>query len=136
MITCYDEQVHFSDPVFTNLRGPQAKAMWHMMVVRGQDLKVTYGDITAGADNGRAHWEAAYTFSTGRQVHNVIEAAFVFRDGLIIEHHDSFDLWRWTRMALGVSGQLFGWTPYVQNKVRKTAMTGLDKFIAKHPEYQ
>lgn len=136
MAACYHDEVRFSDPVFTDLYGSQAKAMWHMLVERGQDIQVTFRDIAAAAENGRAHWEAQYTFSTGRQVHNVIDATFLFQDGLIVEHHDSFDLWRWSRMALGLTGILLGWTPMVQNKVRMTAMTGLDKFVASHPEYQ
>lgn len=136
MAACYHDEVRFSDPVFTDLYGSQAKAMWHMLVERGQDIQVTFRDIAATAENGRAHWEAQYTFSTGRQVHNVIDATFLFQDGLIVEHHDSFDLWRWSRMALGLTGILLGWTPMVQNKVRMTAMTGLNKFVASHQEYQ
>ena len=46
-------------------------------------------------------------------------AAFRFEDGLIIDHRDSFDFWKWTRMALGVPGTLLGWSPIVQGKVRK-----------------
>ena len=74
--------------------------------------------------------------TTGRKVHNVIDAMFGFQDGKIIRHNDHFDLWRWTRMALGTSGILLGWSPVVQNKVRETAQHGLEIFIAKHPEYQ
>ena len=107
-----------------------------MLVERGQDLQVTFRDVSATAEEGHAHWEANYPLSTGRQVHNIIEAKLILRDGLIVEHHDSFDLWRWTRMGLGLTGHLLGWTPIVQNKVRKTAMISLNKFIANHPEYQ
>ncbi len=136
MIACYHDNVRFSDPVFTDLRGPQAKAMWHMLCERGQDLQATFHDVTADAQTGHAHWEATYTFSTGRKVHNVVDAAFVFQDGLIIEHQDTFDLWRWTRMALGPMGVLLGWSPFVQGKVRKTAVSSLHTFITKHPTYQ
>ena len=136
MAACYHDEVRFSDPVFTDLYGNQVKAMWHMLVERGQDLQVTFHNIATTAENGRAHWEANYTFHTGRQVHNIIDATFMFRDALIVEHRDLFDLWRWTRMSLGLTGLLLGWTPIVQNRVRKTAMSSLDKFIANHPEYQ
>ena len=82
---------------------------------------------------GRAHWEARYLFSaTGRKVHNVIEAAFEFRDGLIVRHADSFDLWRWAGQALGAKGKLLGWSPLVKNAVHKTALKGLDAYEAKH----
>lgn len=135
MIACYHDDVHFFDPVFTDLHGARAKAMWHMLCVRGKDLQVTFGDVWADAQQGRAKWEATYTFSTGRRVHNVIDAAFVFANGRILQHRDAFDLWRWTRMALGPAGILLGWTPPVQRRVRETAVAGLNKFIANHPEY-
>lgn len=135
MIACYHPEIHFSDPVFTDLHGNQAKAMWRMLCERGKDLQVVFSDVvaTASADegNGRAHWEATYTFSTGRKIHNVIEAAFEFRDGLIIRHQDTFDLWRWTRMALGPMGLFLGWTPLVQKRIRRTALAGLEKFMAR-----
>jgi hypothetical protein len=136
MIAYYHPKVHFSDPVFTDLHGNRAKAMWHMLCERGKDLQVSFRDVWADEGNGRAHWEATYTFSTGRKVHNVIDAAFEFQDGLIIRHQDSFDLWRWTRMALGPMGWFLGWSPLVQNRVRGTAVHSLTAFIAKHPEYQ
>jgi len=136
MIVCYHPEAHFSDPVFNDLHGKQAMAMWHMLCERGKDLQVTFRDVTATQTNGQAHWEAVYTFSTGRKVHNRIDANFTFADGLIVRHADQFDLWRWTRMALGLPGTLVGWTPMLQKKVRETAVSGLDKFIESHPEYQ
>lgn len=136
MIACYHPDVHFSDPVFTGLHGLQANAMWHMLCERGQDLQISFDGIQADGQSGRADWQATYTFSTGRPVHNIIQAAFHFQDGLIIRHHDRFDLWRWTRQALGPAGLLLGWTPMVQKRVRETAVASLHKFIAHHPEYQ
>jgi ketosteroid isomerase-like protein len=135
MIACYHPEIHFSDPVFTDLHGNRAKAMWHMLCERGKDLQVSFRDVQADERNGRAHWEAIYTFSTGRKVHNIIDAAFEFRDGQIIRHQDTFDLWRWTRMALGPMGLFLGWIPLVQNRVRRTALAGLDKFVAKNGGY-
>lgn len=111
--------------------------MWHMLCEGGKDLAVTFSDVEADEATGRAHWEARYTFSTtGRKVHNIIDAWFRFKDGLIIEHRDHFDFWRWSRMALGPTGLLLGWTPLVQNRVRRTARGRLEKFIQQHPEYQ
>ena len=136
MIACYHPEIHFSEPVFTGLHGRQAKAMWHMLCERGQDLQVVYSDVQADEMNGRAHWEATYTFATGRKVHKAIDAAFVFQDGLIVRHQDSFDLWRWTRMALGPVGVFLGWSSVVQKRVRGTAVKSLNAFITKRPEYQ
>jgi hypothetical protein len=102
-----------------------------MLCSRARELTLEYSDIEAGNDSGRAHWEARYIFSqTGLPVHNVIEAAFTFREGLILRHVDRFDLWRWAGQALGVKGKLFGRLPMVQNKIRAKAMRGLEKFIA------
>jgi ketosteroid isomerase-like protein len=136
MIACYHPSIHFSDPVFTNPRGSEAKAMWHMLCERGTDLAVTFRDVQADANEGRAFWEARYTFLKGpRPVHNVVGASFVFQDGLIIRHTDTFDLWRWTRMAIGPAGTALGWSGLFQDKVRTTAMGGLREFVAGHPEY-
>jgi ketosteroid isomerase-like protein len=137
MIACYHPAVEFTDPVFQTLKGKQVGAMWHMLIERGKDLTLEFSSVEATGDSGKAHWEAKYPFSsTGRPVHNVIDAVFTFQDGKIFRHRDHFDLWKWTRMALGTSGILLGWSPIVQNKVRATARAGLDKFIAQHPEYQ
>jgi ketosteroid isomerase-like protein len=136
MNACYYPEVHFWDPVFNDLQGKEAMAMWHMLCERGKDLTLEYSGVEAGETAGSAHWEAHYTFSTGRKVHNIIEAAFEFRDGKIIKHTDVFGLWRWARQALGPVGLLLGWFPTVQSKVRHTAQRQLNDFILKHPEYQ
>ena len=136
MNSCYGDDITFSDPVFTFLERNRVKAMWHMLCERGKDLQITFNNVQTQANGGRAHWEATYTFSTGRKVHNIIDATFQFENGKIIAHRDVFDFWRWTRMALGPSGVFLGWTPMVKNKVRATARKGLDAFVAAHPEYQ
>ena len=64
-------------------------------------------------------------------MHNRIDATFTFRDGLIIEHTDAFDLYAWTRMALGPVGSLMGWTSTLQSKVRRQAGAHLDEWMAK-----
>lgn len=133
MAACYHPDVRFSDPVFPDLRGWRAGAMWQMLCEAGADLEVTFRDVAADDATGSAHWDAAYTFSvTGRKVLNRIDARFGFADGLIASHQDTFDLWRWTRMALGAPGLLLGWSPLVRGPLRKQAGKGLAKFIAEH----
>jgi ketosteroid isomerase-like protein len=130
MAACYAPDARFSDPVFQDLRGDEVRAMWRMLCERGRDLELSHSRVQAEGDRGSAHWEANYTFSgTGRRVHNEIDAAFRFRDGLIAEHSDEFDLWRWTRQALGPVGVLLGWAPPLQNKVRGQARQSLDEFM-------
>ena len=132
MVACYHPEVTFTDPAFGTLHGAQAASMWRMLVERGKDLEVTFSNIQADDSRGSAHWEAKYTFGKKhRPVHNVIEAEFVFNDGLIFQHTDHFNIWKWSRMALGVTGALLGWTPIIQSAVRKNALSGLEKFMAR-----
>ncbi len=134
MAACYHPDVHFRDEVF-DLRGPRAGAMWRMLCDRGADLSVTASEITAADGYGAAHWVATYTISqTGRRVRNDIRAAFMFRDGLIGAHRDTFSFWRWSRQALGAPGLLLGWTPWLRAKVAAQAAKGLDAYVARHPE--
>jgi ketosteroid isomerase-like protein len=126
MVACYAPDATFSDPVFPGLDANGVAAMWRMLCARGKDLSVVASEIAADAAAGRAHWVATYTYSaTGRKVVNRIDAAFTFRDGRIVDHVDRFDLWRWSRMALGAKGALLGWTPFVQNAIRAQAGKGL-----------
>ncbi|SFB95383.1 Ketosteroid isomerase-related protein [Flexibacter flexilis DSM 6793] len=132
MQACYHPNATFEDPAFGKLNAAQAKAMWQMLISSAKRLDVTFSGIEADDTQGRCHWEADYDFSrTGRKVHNVIEAKFKFKDGLILEHQDSFDVWRWSGQALGLSGKLLGWSPLIKNKIRQTATLNLAKFMQK-----
>lgn len=126
----YHPAARFSDPVFPDLEGWQAAAMWKMFCEGGSGLSVEHSGVDADATMGRAHWDARYTFSaTGRSVLNRIDATFEMKDGKIFRHRDSFPFWKWTRMALGPAGIFLGWTPMVQGKIRKQARKALDGFI-------
>src|SRR4030095_10783847 len=132
MAACYAPNAHFVDPV-CDLQGNEIGAMWTMLCERGKDLRVEARDIAADGDHGRAHWEAWYTFTqTARPVHNVIDAAFEFDDdGRIVRHQDTFDLWRWSRMALGARGTALGWTRVVKKAIRAQARQGLDAWMTR-----
>jgi ketosteroid isomerase-like protein len=133
MIACYHPEVHFSDPVFPDLRGPRAGAMWLMLCSRGKDLQLHFDDVHADEQKGRACWVATYTFSaTKRRVENHIRAEFEFADGKIRRHRDHFSLYRWASMAMGPKGMLLGWLPPVQAAIRKQAGGALEKFIRDH----
>jgi ketosteroid isomerase-like protein len=137
MASLYHPEATFSDPVFRDLDGKEIHAMWHMLCEQGEDLIITWKNVKAEGDTGSADWVATYTFGpTSRKVENRIHASFRFEDGLVIEHRDRFDLWRWLRMATGTIGAFFGWASFAREKVRETAMKSLDSFIAAHPEYQ
>ena len=62
---------------------------------------------------------------------NIVDASFVIVNGLIVQHADTFDLYRWARQALGIKGVLLGWSPLVQNAIRRQGAQGLDKFVAR-----
>jgi ketosteroid isomerase-like protein len=132
MEACYAPDVHFSDPVFVDLRGPEAGAMWRMLTERATDLRVELLERSADADRGSARWRAHYTFSqTGRAVVNDVRATMRFADGLVADHVDDFDFHRWARQALGTSGLLLGWTPLLRSAVRRRARAGLDEYLAR-----
>jgi hypothetical protein len=72
---------------------------------------------------------ASYNFSKNkRPVVNRISAQFYFQDGLIIRHTDDFDIWKWSKQALGLTGYLFGWTGFMQNKIHTNAILSLRKY--------
>ncbi|HEX8954722.1 MAG TPA: nuclear transport factor 2 family protein [Burkholderiaceae bacterium] len=131
MASCYAPDIHFTDPVFPSLHGAEASDMWRMLASRAKDFSLVFDGVEADEQTGKAHWVATYLFSqTGNIVVNDIQASFIFRDGKIVRHVDSFSLWRWSRQALGVKGLLLGWTPVVAGAVRKQAAKGLAAFRA------
>ena len=132
MQSFYHSEAQFYDPVFEHLNSKEVKSMWEMLVTGAKDLKIEVSEINSNETAGSCRWDAWYTFTaTGRKVHNIIYASFKFQDGKIIDHQDRFDFWRWSRMALGVSGTLLGWSGLIRNKVRKTAQGRLKKFLEK-----
>lgn len=132
MVECYHENIEFSDPVFPILRGAKAGSMWKMLCSQAKGFELTFNGIQSDETHGRAHWEARYVFSkSGRSVYNKIDASFQFKNRTIIQHHDSFNFWKWSFMALGPVGFFLGWSPLLKNKVRRQAASNLEKFINK-----
>lgn len=140
MQACYAADARFDDPAFALQGRERIGGMWRMLCegvqAKGRaQWRLEYGELAVDADGrrGRAHWEAHYLFSaTGREVHNIIDAAFEFdAQGLIVRHTDRFDFWRWSRQALGMPGLLLGWTPWLRTKVRGQAAGRLDGWLAR-----
>nr|WP_225444620.1 nuclear transport factor 2 family protein [Pseudomarimonas arenosa] len=138
MARCYAEDAEFQDPVF-HLRGRrEIGGMWAMLCdavrQKGRDVWALEFSIGAADDlRGSAHWEPRYRFSaTGRMVHNIIDAEFEFKDGLIQRHRDHFSFWRWSRQALGPIGLVLGWTPVLAGKVKSQAQANLQRYLASH----
>jgi ketosteroid isomerase-like protein len=132
MQDCYADDATFSDPVFPQLEARQVRAMWEMFCVKSRDLKIEYSNISAGDDSGSAEWTATYPFSaSGNRVVNHIKANFRFEDGKIAEHRDHFNFYKWASQALGLSGKLLGWMPFVRNKAQKAGMKALNDYMSR-----
>ena len=130
MQECYANNASFSDSVFKDLNGRQTKAMWEMLIKNGKDLTLEFSGIEANETTGSAHWEASYTFSkTGNKVVNKIDAQFKFEKGKIVKHTDYFNFYVWAKQALGTTGLLLGWTPFIKNNVQAIAMNNLNNFM-------
>lgn len=132
MQECYAGSATFSDPVFRDLNAWQVRAMWEMLLVKSKDLIVEFGNLHADAAGASAEWTAIYTFSaTGRKVVNRVKASFVLENGKIVQHTDRFNFYKWASQALGVTGKLLGWSPFIKNEVRLAAMKSLETYMSK-----
>ncbi|WP_035671962.1 nuclear transport factor 2 family protein [Flavobacterium sp. 83] len=130
MCECYHPDIQFRDSVFGLLKGNDVCQMWKMLIENNKgNIKIEFSDIKADEYIGSARWIATYNFSkTNRKVVNVIQAKFQFKEGLIVKHSDYFDIWKWSKQALGTKGYLFGWTGFFQNKIQQKALLSLKKY--------
>ena len=133
MVSCYHADIQFQDPAFGVLRNEDAKNMWRMLIGRSKgDIRITFSHVTADEKTGSANWVAEYVFSqTNRKVINVISATFEFADGKIIKHTDNFDLYKWTKQALGLKGYLLGWTAFMRKQIQQQSGKLLKKYTEK-----
>ncbi len=121
MVSRYHKDVIFEDPAFGVLKGERATNMWKMLCAsqKGKEFKVHVTHLESSAEVTTATWEAFYVFSkTGRKIHNIVHAEFRFKEGKIISHKDTFDLYKWSKQALGTKGLILGWTPFFKNKLQ------------------
>lgn len=133
MCECYHPNVQFRDPVFGLLKGNDVCQMWKMLIERSNgNIKIDFSEIKTTENLGSALWIATYHYSkTNRNVVNTITAKFNFKDGLIINHVDHFDIWKWAKQALGIKGMLMGWTGFMQKKIQQKARLSLKKYCEK-----
>lgn len=134
MQDCYSDDPVFNDNVFGLLEGEQVFAMWEMLCKNARDFSLEFSNIKMlDEEYATCNWTARYTFSkTGRKVINKIKAHMRIQEGKITEHTDEFDMWKWSRQALGVPGLLLGWSGFMKNRVRVNARNNLEKFIEKN----
>lgn len=131
MSSCYHNDIVFEDPAFGELKGDQASNMWHMLVGRlDESASIEHTIISEDENKVVVNWIAQYPYGPKkRRVINNITGTLTFKDGLIIDHRDQFDLWKWSRQALGIPGLLLGWSPFLKKKIHKMANKSLEKFI-------
>lgn len=130
MQQCYHEEATFEDPAFGKLNCEEVKEMWKMLCLSVRAFSLSIEQASTDGDSGASHVIACYLFSqTGRQVVNHIHTTFRFKEGRILEQKDTFDLWKWSRQALGAPGWLFGWSSFFQKEIRKKAKKRLEKFM-------
>ena len=132
MRACYAADPVFNDPVFGILQGDEVGAMWEMLCKSAKNFLLSHGNITADGEYCTCDWTATYTFSkTGRRVVNKVKAHMRIENGKITEHTDEFDIYKWSRQALGVTGVLLGWSGYLKNKIRSDAKKKLYSYMNK-----
>lgn len=130
MQNSYSENPVFNDPVFGILQGDEVKAMWEMLCTNAKDLTILIEKIEVDGEYGTCNWTATYTFSkTARKVVNHVKAHMKIENGKIAEHTDEFDIYKWSRQALGLPGILLGWSGYLKNKIRYDARKKLKQFM-------
>ena len=134
MCQCYHTNIQFQDPAFGKINGNDACQMWKMLIEKSKgNIKIEFSDIKADEFKGSAKWIATYNFSkTNRKVINEIKADFQFRYGLIVKHTDHFDIWKWSKQAIGIKGLLFGWTGFMQKQIQKQALISLKNYNNSH----
>ncbi len=126
----YHDDAIFFDPVFEDLNAAEVRDMWEMLCKNAKNFSVQFSAVHADVDYGTCKWVASYTFSqTGKKVVNNIKAYFKFHEGKIVEHTDDFDLWKWSRQALGLPGWVLGWSAFLQKKIRLKAQDNLAKYM-------
>lgn len=128
----YHEKAVFMDPAFGRLNREEACAMWRMLLSRATDMDVQFEVGECDDYAGKGKWTPSYTFArTGRKVVNRIDSQFGFLDGKILAHRDVFDLWKWSRQALGMTGLFVGWSPWFKRKFQRQARLQLAQFMSK-----
>jgi len=132
MAECYAPDVVFEDPAFGRLTGRDPGDMWRMLCGSGAGPTVTFDVVESTPTSAVVRWTADYAFGPRRRpVHNEVTSRLTTKDGLIVDHRDTFDFWRWSAQALGLPGRLLGWSPMVRARVRATARGRLAAFQAR-----
>jgi limonene-1,2-epoxide hydrolase len=138
MTDCYHKNVVFYDPAFGNIQGHRVRAMWYMLMEKGgDDLSISFSDIQANDSIASAKWTATYYYGPEkRKVVNEVVGTFYIQNGKILQHTDHFDLWHWSRQALGFEGYLLGWTKAMKLKIQRESSKMLSRYLQKMRSFE
>jgi len=132
MASCYHDDIIFHDPAFGTLKGEEAKAMWKMLLSKNDnELKINYTILEASETQGSVEWEGSYIYGPKRRkVTNQISAYFEFKEEKIFRHTDTFNIYKWSKQALGFKGTLLGWMPFFKKKIQQKTNRLLSKYMS------
>ena len=132
MAACYAPDAHFSDPVFTDLRGEEPGAMWRMLTGRAEDL-----EVTAGRARGRGRPRHAPTGSPttrsapGARSTTTSTPSSASRTASSRSTATRSRSTRGRGRRWGPAGLALGWTPIVRARSSSEARAGLDEFLGR-----
>jgi hypothetical protein len=131
---CYHEDARFRDIAFECQGRARIHQMWHLVCHSGRPA-VSGTSFDANDRSGSGKWHAEYWIDRtdddpGRFVVNDLRSTFTFRDGLILEHHDRCNWFKWANQAFPFPKNVAAYVPAVR---KKGAEDKLAKFLAKNP---
>ena len=117
--------------MFGELNGDSVKKMWEMLLSnKDAQFKLTFSDIHEKNNFVYAKWQASYYYGPHKRfVVNSVNAKFKFSENKIILHEDQFNLWKWSKQAIGLPGVILGWSNFFKSKLQTEANKKLNKFI-------
>lgn len=122
--------LHYFDPILGDLHGREALARWPIFFAQPHEPSLHFFDITAKDDTVHVRYFLHYTDAeTGRKIDHGISAELTIRDNRITHHKDTFDIWRFATMKLGMRGRLLGFLPSTADALRKKARAELDAYL-------
>jgi hypothetical protein len=139
MHACLDDNVHFSDYAFDDIRGPQVRAMWQWFCTRTPPVDMLgYKVLREDGDTVIARYRVRYLYRADekaepRKVDYVIQSALKLAGDKIIQQHDGFyeiSEFDFAKMLVGMPKALLAHTPLLKMKVRAKMAANLKAFMS------
>lgn len=131
MANLYHDEASFYDPAFGKLNATEVRAMWTMLCSSSKDLVIEFEILSSNEGEVKTKWQAYYSFGKKkRKVHNVIVSTIEVKGAKIYRHIDEFNLHKWAKQAMGVSGYLLGGTSFFKKSLNKKTKSRLLRFMS------